>query len=166
MTRDPSMTPGTGGDRAPVQMFAVIFGIVYVVVGLLGFLGPTLGPLKPDRDPASLATAFANLYYGRLLGVFPVNLLHSIVHLLIGIWGLLSFRTLSGAVGYARGLTVVYLLLAVLGLIPSDATKTVFGLIPIYGHDVWLHAATGLIAAYFGFATPTGAPVTTTTDRV
>jgi hypothetical protein len=40
-------------------------------------------------------------------------------------------------------------LLAILGLIP--ATNTMFGLVPIYGNDVWLHAGTALIAAYFGF---------------
>lgn len=32
--------------------------------------------------------------------------------------------------------------------------NTVFGLIPIFGHDVWLHALTALIAAYFGFKAP------------
>jgi hypothetical protein len=47
---------------------------------------------------------------------------------------------------------VAYLLLAVLGLVP--ATNTTFGLIPIYGSDVALHAVIGLAAAYFGFMTP------------
>jgi hypothetical protein len=43
----------------------------------------------------------------------------------------------------------LYGLLAILGLIPG--TNTLFGLVPIYGHDVWLHALSALIAAYFGF---------------
>jgi hypothetical protein len=37
----------------------------------------------------------------------------------------------------------------VLGLIP--ATSTTFGLVPIYGNDVWLHAGLAVVAAYFGF---------------
>jgi hypothetical protein len=50
---------------------------------------------------------------------------------------------------FARGLTVVYGILAVMGLIP--ALNTMFGLAPIFGHDIWLHAGTALIAAYFGW---------------
>jgi len=50
---------------------------------------------------------------------------------------------------FGRGLAIFYGLLAILGLIP--ATNTMFGLVPIYGNDVWLHAGTALIAAYFGF---------------
>ena len=44
---------------------------------------------------------------------------------------------------------MLYGLLAVLGLIP--ATNTLFGFVPLHGHDVWLHAGTALIAAYFGW---------------
>ncbi len=32
-----------------------------------------------------------------------------------------------------------------------EPTRTTFGLVPIYGHDVWLHAVLALIAAYFGW---------------
>ena len=46
-------------------------------------------------------------------------------------------------------MAVSYGLLVILGLIP--ATSTLFGLVPIYGMDVWLHLALGAIAAYFGF---------------
>lgn len=37
-----------------------------------------------------------------------------------------------------------YALLTVLGLIP--ATNTTFGLVPIDGHDVWLHALLAVVA--------------------
>jgi hypothetical protein len=59
------------------------------------------------------------------------------------------FEKLGGARFFGKGLAVFYGLLAILGLIP--ATNTMFGLVPIYGNDVWLHAGTALIAAYFGF---------------
>jgi hypothetical protein len=45
------------------------------------------------------------------------------------------------------GLMIFYGTLAVMGLIP--VLNTSFGLIPILGHDVWLHALTALAAAYF-----------------
>ena len=44
--------------------------------------------------------------------------------------------------------------LAVLGCIPI--ANTLFGLMPIYGNDVWLHLATAIPAAYFGFAQDKG----------
>jgi hypothetical protein len=28
---------------------------------------------------------------------------------------------------------------------------TTFGLIPLYGHDIWLHAVLAAVGAYFGF---------------
>lgn len=39
--------------------------------------------------------------------------------------------------------------LAVMGLIPG--LDTLFGLVPIFGHDVWLHAVTAAAAVYFGW---------------
>ena len=84
-----------------------------------------------------------------LLGLFPVNTLHNAVHLLFGLWGLMASRSASGAIMYARGVAIIYALLAVLGLLP--ATQDGFGMVPLYGKDVWLHAALALVAAYFGW---------------
>ena len=60
----------------------------------------------------------------------------------------MAASSLAGAVLYARGVGVIYTLLTVLGLIP--ATNTAFGLVPIYWHDVWLHAVLAVVAGYFG----------------
>ena len=87
--------------------------------------------------------------HGDLLGLFPVNILHNVVHLLFGVWGLLAYKSLGASKSYAKGVAIIYALLTVMGLVP--ALNTTFGLIPIYGNDVWLHAALALVAAYFGF---------------
>jgi len=50
---------------------------------------------------------------------------------------------------YSMTLAVFYGVLAVMGLVPG--LNTLFGLAPIHGHDVWLHAGTALVAAYFGW---------------
>ncbi len=126
-----------------IRQFALIFGIIYLIVGVLGFV-PGLVLPAPDAPPLA-----ADVIHGRLLGLFPINLLHNIVHLLIGGLGILGSRSLSGAILFSRGVAIFYGLLAILGLIP--ATNTLFGLVPIYDHDVWLHAVSALIAAYFGF---------------
>ena len=118
------------------RMFALVFGIIYLLVGLLGF------------------TASSSVAAAPLLGIFPVNLLHNIVHILIGVWGLASYRSAAGAIAFARGLAILYALLAIMGLLPAPF-QTTFGLVPIYGADVALHALTAIIAAYFGWAAPT-----------
>lgn len=126
-----------------IRKFALIFGILYVIGGISGFI-PALSPHSHDMPPLAVDS-----FYGRALGLFPVNILHNLVHLAIGIWGILASRSIGGARLFAQGLAIFYGLLAILGLIP--ATNTLFGLVPLYGHDVWLHAGTALIAAYFGF---------------
>ncbi|MFN2501433.1 MAG: DUF4383 domain-containing protein [Pyrinomonadaceae bacterium] len=126
-----------------IRKFALIAGIIYVLGGLSGFV-PAMTPHSHDMSPIAVDS-----FYGRALGLFPVNILHNLVHLAIGAWGLIASRSLSGARMFGRGLAIFYGLLAILGLIP--ATNTMFGLVPLYGHDIWLHAGTALIAAYFGF---------------
>ena len=126
-----------------VRSFALIIGIVYLLVGIMGFI-PSF--VSPPNGPDLAVDA----NHGRLLGLFPINLTHNIVHLAIGLWGLASYRSFSGSVGFARGLAVLYAGLAVMGLIPG--LKTMFGLAPLHGNDVWLHAGTAALAAYFGWA--------------
>ncbi len=128
------------------RAFALVAGLIYLVVGILGFVP---GLVTPPHAGVDLAV---DAGYGRLLGIFPINVLHNIVHLAIGVWGLVGYRSHGGAVTFARGLTILYALLAIMGLIPG--LNTMFGLVPIYGNDVWLHAGTALLAAYFGFGPP------------
>jgi hypothetical protein len=127
-----------------VKTFALIAGIVYLVVGALGFV-PALVTPPPSNAPAVGITDF----HGYLLGLFPINFMHNLVHLAIGAWGIAAARTVGGARAYSRTLAVFYGALAILGLFPQ--TYTMFGLVPIHGHDVWLHAGTALIAAFFGW---------------
>ena len=113
-----------------IGTYARVFGVLFVLIGILGFVPQ----LTPD---------------GMLLGLFPVNAVHNIVHILLGLWGLAAGGSAPGAVTYFKGVAVIYTLLMVLGLIP--ATNTLFGLAPIHGHDVWLHGVLAAISAYYGF---------------
>jgi hypothetical protein len=126
-----------------IKTFALVFGVIYVIAGIGGFI-PGLTSHHADMPPIAVDS-----FYGRVMGLFPVNILHNLVHLAIGAWGILSSRSVSASRLFGKGLAILYGLLAILGLIP--ATNTMFGLVPIYGHDVWLHAGTALIAAYFGW---------------
>ncbi|HYG54810.1 MAG TPA: DUF4383 domain-containing protein [Burkholderiales bacterium] len=125
--------------------FALVFGIAYLGAGVLGLMPGVLAPLPADAPPVRF-----DVLHGALLGLFPVNMLHTLVHLAIGAWGIAAFMGMaSTARVYARSLAVIYGVLGVMGLIPG--LNTLFGLVPLHGHDVWLHLGTAAIAAYFGF---------------
>jgi hypothetical protein len=124
--------------------FAMIMGLVYVAVGLLGFFPGAVSAPSPGAPDVAV-----DLGYGYLLGLFPINIVHNFVHLAVGGWALIASRTLAGSLSFARGLAIFYGLLTIMGLIPG--LNTTFGLIPIFGHDIWLHALSAGVAAYFGF---------------
>ena len=126
------------------RTFALIFGIAFLAIGAAGFLpGVTLMP--PHSHPDITVDAF----FGHALGLFPVNVLHNIVHLLFGVWGLLAYKSLAASKSYAKGVAIIYAVLTVAGLVPG--LNTLFGLVPLFGNDVWLHALLAIVAGYFGF---------------
>lgn len=124
--------------------FALILGIAYLAAGLMGFIPAFLRPPAADAPPTTFT-----LLYGQLVGLFPVNILHSLVHLAIGVWGLMAWKGAAHPKVFARALAMLFGVLAAAGLIPG--LNTMFGFIPLHGHDVWLHAGTAAVAAYFGW---------------
>jgi hypothetical protein len=119
---------------------ALVFAIAFAIVGIVGFM-----PSPPPPDAPALTLEHG---HGLALGMFPVNTLHNVVHLLFAVLGLAAWGS-GHARGYFQLLAVSYALLAVLGL--NAATNTTFGLIPIWGADVYLHAVVAIGAFYFGF---------------
>ena len=79
-----------------IRKFALVFGLLYVIAGVMGFIP---GIVRPAHDAPPLAVEAG---HGTLLGLFTINLLHNIVHLLIGVWGIVGSRSLSGARGVYR----------------------------------------------------------------
>lgn len=134
------------------RSFALIFGIVFLVVGILGF------GVVPSLLEHSTGSGMSG--EGMLFGMFHVNALHNIVHILFGLWGLAASRSLGGAVGYFKVVAVLYLLLAVLGLVPQTNAGFGDGIahLVLGAYNVWLHLALAVVAAFFGFMRrPTGA---------
>ena len=120
-----------------VQKVALLFGFAFIGAAIAGF---AVGGMSMD---ASMMTAT------KLAGIFPVNVLHNGVHLLLGVWGLLGARSMAGARRYCLLSGAAYLVLAALGFVIPD----VFGLIPIGGNDIALHGVFGVILTAVGAAT-------------
>lgn len=129
------------------RYFALVVGVVYVAIGILGFVPALRTPPPPAADQLAVTAG-----YGLLFGLFPVNVVHNTVHLGIGIWGIAAYATYPAARLFARGLAMIYGILAIMGFFP--VLRTTFGLAPLFGHDIWLHALTAIVAAYFGFREP------------
>ena len=126
--------PAAGTTKTPGQLFGLVFGAVYVLVGILGFIDP----LVSDDD--------------KLLGIFGITPLHNVAHLAVGALLLFGSRAPDTARMVNLVVGVVYLLLGVLGL---------FGILIEDGQaidlnnnaaDTVLHFATAALALYFGTA--------------
>lgn len=117
-----------------LQRAAKVFGIVFLIVGALGFVPPA----APN---------------GYLLGLFQVDALHNLVHVLTGVVALIAAYSSERASRlFLQIFGAVYGLLAVLGFFHGDAP--LFGLIAHNQADIGLHLLIALVALYLGFVAP------------
>lgn len=126
---------------SPNRLVATIFGAVYLLVGLLGFA-------------VTGGVAFAGSDGGLLLGIFAVNPLHNIAHLLIGaallIGGLASTRA-AKTVNIVIGLA--YLLLGIVGFFLMGPANFLALNVP----DHFLHLGSAVVLLGVGVAADKGA---------
>ncbi|MGX1934604.1 DUF4383 domain-containing protein [Microbacterium resistens] len=122
---------------SPNRLIAVVFGAVYVLVGLLGFA-------------VTGGVSFLATEGGLLLGIFMVNPLHNVAHILIGaallVAGLVSVRaakTVNIVVGAA------YLLLGIVGFFLAGTAANVLAL-NTFDHVLHLASAVLLLAVGLG----------------
>ena len=122
-------------ERTPVQSAAMLVGIVFILVGILGFI--------PGITTNYDEMAFAGDDSGaKLLGIFQVSILHNIVHGLIGIVGLFLARTIDGARTFLIGGGIIYLVLGIYGIIVGSDSSANF--VPLNGADTILHLVLGI----------------------
>jgi hypothetical protein len=126
-------TTTTRTDRTVNQTVALVFGAVYLVVGAAGFLVDSNG--------------FADTQGGKLLGLFEVNPLHNIAHLLIGAALVLASRTLTSARTANTVVGAAYLLLGIVGLFILDSDANILAL---NAADNVLHFATAALLLAVG----------------
>jgi len=122
------------------RTFALIFGIVFLIVGAGGFI-PGLNMMDHSGHAAD-ADVTVRSFFGYELGLFPVNVLHNIVHLLFGIAGIALARTISGARNYLIWGGAVYLVLWLYGMFIDHESPANF--VPLNTADNWLHFLLGV----------------------
>ena len=109
-------------------MLAKVFGVVFLVIGVLGFV------------PGITSN-------GHLLGIFEVDTIHNIIHIVSGIAALAMAG--SSAMLFFKGFGVVYLIVTIVGFLQGD---TVLNIIGVNMADNLLHLVVSLAALYIGFA--------------
>jgi hypothetical protein len=137
-------TADVRGPRTLAQTLALLFGVVFLVVGILGFI-PGITTNYDDMEFAGSDSG------AELLGIFQVSILHNIAHLLFGV-GILFARTHEGARTYLLGGSVIYSALFIYGLFVGSGDDANF--IPMNGADDVLHLV--LAIAFIGAYIATG----------
>ena len=122
-------------DRSPIQTAAMVVGLVFLLVGILGFIPG----ITSNYDDLKFAGHDSD---AQLLGIFDTSILHNIVHLLFGVAGLALAKTYDGARNYLIGGGVIYLALFLYGAI-FGADEGGANWIPVNWADNVLHLALG-----------------------
>ncbi|MEU4792307.1 DUF4383 domain-containing protein [Micromonospora tulbaghiae] len=134
--------------RAPVRRIASGFAVLLLLLGALGFVPGVTSDYADLRvaGPGSGA---------RLFGVFQVSAVHNLVHLVLGVAGLVLARTVAGARAFLVGAGAVYLVLWLAGLAIDG--RDAANVLAVNSADSWLHLllgaamlASGLVAARRG----------------
>jgi hypothetical protein len=116
--------------RRPVQTAALVVGVVFLLVGILGFIPG----VTTNYDQLGVAGHRSGAL---LLGVFAVSILHNLVHLLFGVAGLVLARTANGARNYLVCGGIIYAVLWIYGLVIDHDSSANF--VPVNSADNWLH---------------------------
>lgn len=139
---NPPRTP-TRARRTAAQTTALVVGVVFLVVGIAGFIPG----VTTNFDTITFAGHHSQAL---LLGVFQVSILHNIVHLVFGVAGIAMARTHHAARSYLIGGGIVYLLLFAYGLIVDRASEA--NVVPLNDADNWLHLVLGAGMVVLGLA--------------
>ncbi|HSI20346.1 MAG TPA: DUF4383 domain-containing protein [Verrucomicrobiae bacterium] len=116
------------------KKLAMIFGAIFTLVGILGFI--------PGVTNDNM-----------LLGIFHVDTLHNLFHLVTGLIGLyLGTSSEGGSKSWFQIFGIIYALLTVLGFVYGE--EKILGLIVNNTADTWLHLVltAALLAVGFGMS--------------
>ena len=148
----PTTTSARTDHGRPLRLVARLVGLVFVLVGVAGFVPG----ITTDHD---MLHGAGNGSTAMLLGVFQTSVLHNLAHLGLGLLGLLMSVAAPVARAYLVLGGLVYALLAMYGLfVPSGSD---WNFVPLNTADNWLHLglAAGMVVLGVGLGHGPGKPV-------
>lgn len=122
-------------SRQPIRLTALIVGIVFLLVGLMGFIPG----LTTNYDQMQFAGHHSEAH---LFGLFQVSILHNLVHLAFGVAGVAMARTAAAARLFLIVGGAIYLVLWLYGLVIDYDSAANF--VPLNDADNWLHLGLGV----------------------
>jgi Domain of unknown function (DUF4383) len=128
-------------SASPARLYCTLVGGVLVIAGIIGFFYTAGFDTGTDGVAADTDKVF---------GILAVNGWHNVVHILLGLLGLLAAG--YAAREYALGIGLVYIVLAIWGF--ADGDNIILGLVPLNTEDNFLHLILGLTGVAAGAATP------------
>ena len=130
----------TGTRRSPAQLYALIFGAVLTIAGIIGFFyNSDFTSNKAVRDA--------------VFGILDVNGWHNVVHVLTGVIGLMAASSYGASRSYALSFGFVYIIVAIWGFIIGGG-DSILSIIPVNTEDDVLHLLIGIAGIAAGMATP------------
>lgn len=91
-----------------VQTAAKYLSLANLLIGIAGFFGPAVTG-NSDR--------IINIHPGRLFGIFAINWLHALMHVVLGLAGMPAWRTASSSATYPRLMAVLFGVLSPMGVL-------------------------------------------------
>ena len=112
------------------RIAAIVLGIVFVLVGLLGFF----------NNP--------------VLGLFLVDPAHNLVHIISGVVLLAGAYSSLGSSLALKIIGIVYAIIAIIGFFMVGADGKLLGFIAMNEADKWLHVVLAVVILAAGFLLP------------
>jgi hypothetical protein len=110
-----------------LRWFAGVVGIVFLLLGVLGF------------------------FLDHLYGWIHFDLMHNIIHLIVGFLGILTAGSVSASKSFAKVLGIFYMLVGIIGFFIPE----LFGHMMLEMSENMLHLLVGGIALYVGYVAET-----------
>lgn len=126
-------------------MTAAVIGVVFVVVGILGFIPG----VTTDAGDMTFAGHESE---AMLFDTFQVSILHNLVHLAFGVAGLVMAGWALWSRAYLIGGGIIYLALWIYGMAIDRASDANF--VPVNRADDWLHFGLGVGMVALGILVP------------
>jgi hypothetical protein len=129
-------TRPNGYAKTAIEKVALVVGIVFLLVGIAGFIPGLTSGLDTMQFAGHDSEAM-------LLGVFQVSIFHNIVHLLFGVVGIAVAGSSRASRNYLIWGGVIYAVLWIYGLFTGDADSGA-NFVPLNSADNWLHLVLAL----------------------